>query len=213
MSACYSKVSAADVLMWRRKFLQCKVFDSVVELGRWVWQHDIQFRWMCTELYCRKLTYLSILSVSLSTLVCRISSGELQSWRWWVGPSTKGTCIKRGGLHLSQGSRNLRSRISLKWTLLLDSRLDSPWRLGSQILFLSGKWQDLAGKWCHISASSCFHTLDPNPSVHSLDPKFCSHPIRSLDFGVSLLLDPDGNPPKVRWKKQIGGSMFCTVLA
>ena len=37
---------------------------------------------------------------------------------------------------------------------------------------------------------SYFHTLDPDPRVNSLAPKFCSQPIKSLDFGVTLASDP-----------------------
>ena len=35
-----------------------------------------------------------------------------------------------------------------------------------------------------------FHTLDLDLSVNSLSPNFCSRLIRSLDFLVSLVLDP-----------------------
>ena len=46
-------------------------------------------------------------------------------------------------------------------------------------------------------ATSFLHALDPDPypSVNSSGPKNCSQPILSLDFGVSLVLDPSVNPP------------------
>jgi hypothetical protein len=47
----------------------------------------------------------------------------------------------------------------------------------------------MAGKWCHIAATSIFYTLDLNPSVNSLDPKIMSRQIRLLDFGVFLVRD------------------------
>jgi hypothetical protein len=40
-----------------------------------------------------------------------------------------------------------------------------------------------------ISTTSICYTLDPDPSVNSLGPKFCSRPLASLDFRVSLVLD------------------------
>ena len=59
-----------------------------------------------------------------------------------------------------------------------------------------GGWYDLAEKWCRISATSFFfHALIPNLRVNSFGPKFCSWPIGSLDFWVSLVLDPSVNPP------------------
>ena len=40
-----------------------------------------------------------------------------------------------------------------------------------------------------------FHTLDLNPSMNSLGPKFYSQSIRLLDFGVSLVTGYDVNSP------------------
>jgi hypothetical protein len=43
------------------------------------------------------------------------------------------------------------------------------------------------GLWCEIH--SALHKL--------LGPKLCSRPVRSLDFGVSLVLEPSVNPPLI----------------
>ena len=40
-----------------------------------------------------------------------------------------------------------------------------------------------------------YFTLLLDPTINSLDPKFCYHVTRSLDFGVYLVLDPNINPP------------------
>jgi hypothetical protein len=69
------------------------------------------------------------------------------------------------------------STSNLNWT--------QAWRLVSQTrrgISMSGALQDVAGKWCHISANSWFHTLDPNPHVTSLGPKFCTRPVGSLEL-------------------------------
>jgi hypothetical protein len=53
----------------------------------------------------------------------------------------------------------------------------------------SGDLLDVAWKWRHISSTSTYHTLDPNPSVRSLIPKSLSQPIGLFNFGVPLIRD------------------------
>lgn len=57
-----------------------------------------------------------------------------------------------------------------------------------RVFSLSGAHRDLAGKVMPHQRQFIFHTLDSDPSGNSLGPKFCSGPIGSLDFGVSLVL-------------------------
>ena len=46
------------------------------------------------------------------------------------------------------------------------------------------------GKWCHTSPTSIFHTLEPYSTVNSLALEFCSQLVGSIDFEISLVLDP-----------------------
>ena len=85
------------------------------------------------------------------------------------------------------------------------------WRLVTQIrssIFLSEDCEDFVGKWCHFRDTSFFHTLDPN--VNSLGSKLCSWRIESLDYGVSLVLDPIVKPTLswlfVKWIYALAGS-------
>lgn len=58
-------------------------------------------------------------------------------------------------------------------------------------------WQDLTSlKWCHISHTSIFHSLDLDLTVDSFIPKSCPQPIESLDiwYWSPLLLDHNVNP-------------------
>ena len=44
-------------------------------------------------------------------------------------------------------------------------------------------------------APLCFSYLGSGSQCNSLGPRFCSQPIRSINFGVSLVLGPSVNPP------------------
>ena len=54
-------------------------------------------------------------------------------------------------------------------------------------LLLESPRQNLVGKWCHNSASSLIHTLDPNPSVIWLGPNLYPRPRNSEILPPSLV--------------------------
>lgn len=56
------------------------------------------------------------------------------------------------------------------------------------------KSQNVAGKWCHISTTSFFRTLDLDPSVNYWVPKFGSWPVGPFDCKVSLVVGLNVNP-------------------
>ena len=82
--------------------------------------------------------------------------------------------------------------------LTFDSRLDPSLKVGfstARSIFLSRDRRDLAGNWCHINATSVFHSLDSDSSINFLGPNFCSQTIGTLDVLVSLVFDPSVDVP------------------
>ena len=111
----------------------------------------------------------------------------------------------KGRFSLGSRSKTLGVPNTTLWTLLWTLKITL--KLEDRFLKLGrvSSWERTAEIWqkrCHISTTSIFHTLDPDPSINSLGPEFSSWPIGSLDFGVFLVLDPsvkatfsDGPPP------------------
>ena len=100
---------------------------------------------------------------------------------------------------LPEGWVNIRDRFQETWGLthpLMDltfgleigSKLEE-WFLKLGVISCA-RTPEIWWKSDTTSAMSVFHTLDSLLSVNSLGLKFWCQPIVSLDFGVSLVLDP-----------------------
>lgn len=55
----------------------------------------------------------------------------------------------------------------------------------------------IGNKGATLASLQNFHILNPNPIVNTLGPKIFHFANRSLDFGISLILDPSAKLPKV----------------